>query len=160
MQWTARSSSFNLYFLVIASCMCMRQIRLTGKVINFLNWNGGIDLDSLLSECNEIELTDDGESVKKKQKTKTEKSEKIAKSKTNMCSECQNSYLSISIAQSYGGQPGFTIGMILAVKKSLILPAYWTIKHPPNHIRWQWNSWFKHIYFKSLCTAYNKHVII
>ena len=51
-------------------------ICLTGKMI--LNWDGDIDLNSLLGEytSNEIKLTDDDELAKKKQRTKTEKSKK------------------------------------------------------------------------------------
>ena len=70
---------------------------------DFLDWDDDIDLDSLLGEytCSEIELTDYDEPSKKKQKTKTAKSENIsknmsAKAKTYRCSGCQNSYASIS----------------------------------------------------------------
>ena len=70
---------------------------------DFLDWDDDIDLDSLLGEytCSEIELTDDDEPSKKKQKTKNAKSENMsenvsAKAKTYRCSECQNSYASIS----------------------------------------------------------------
>ena len=47
--------------------------------------------------CNEIEFKDDSESVKKRLKTKLEKSEKLLRVRyiVYRCSECQNSYVSI-----------------------------------------------------------------
>ena len=68
---------------------------------DFLHWDDDIDLDSLLGDyaCSEIELTDDDEPLTKKQKAKklkSDNSENSAKAKTYNCSECTNSYASIS----------------------------------------------------------------
>ena len=73
---------------------------------DFLHWDDDIDLDSLLGDytCSEIELTDDDEpstkktesKKKKKKKVKSDNSENSAKAKTYNCSECTNSYASIS----------------------------------------------------------------
>ena len=68
---------------------------------DFLHWDDDIDLDSLLGDytCSEIELTDDDEPSTKKQKAKkvkSDNSENSAKAKTYNCSECTNSYASIS----------------------------------------------------------------
>ena len=70
---------------------------------DFLHWDDDIDLDSLLGDytCSEIDLTDDDEPSTKKQKAKKKKvksdnSENSAKAKTYNCSECTNSYASIS----------------------------------------------------------------
>ena len=73
---------------------------------DFLHWDDDIDLDSLLGDytCSEIELTDDDEPLTKKKQKKTESKKKVksdnsensAKAKTYNCSECTNSYASIS----------------------------------------------------------------
>ena len=69
---------------------------------DFLHWDDDINLDSLLGDytCSETELTDDDEPLtkkkKKKKKVKSDNSENSAKAKTYNCSECTNSYASIS----------------------------------------------------------------
>ena len=68
---------------------------------DFLHWDDDIDLDSLLGDytCSEIELTDDDEPStknRKQKKVKSDNSENSAKAKTYNCSECTNSYASIS----------------------------------------------------------------
>ena len=72
---------------------------------DFLHWDDDIDLDSLLGDytCSENEITDDDEPLtkkkknrKQKKKVKSDNSENSAKAKTYNCSECTNSYASIS----------------------------------------------------------------
>lgn len=103
---------------------------------DFLHWDDDIDLDSLLGEytCSELEISDDDEHMTKKSKPEKASASVI---KTYKCSDCDNSYASISglrghLRKKHGitNVKGMLFNMICFLFPILILSMYVSPRFP------------------------------